>query len=103
MPVGTLACSGTAGLAELVATLPTAALELAIALAAPALAAVLAFHVAAALCLRVVRFAPGPGLLQAAASLVLLAAICVGVGGWTSGFAAAARLQVERSLDDLRP
>jgi len=103
MPVGTLAASGTAGLAELVATLPTAALELAIALAAPALAAVLAFHVTSALCLRVVRFAPGPGLLQAAASLVLLAAICAGAGGWTSGFAAAAHRQVEQSLGDLRP
>jgi len=103
MPVGTLAATGATGLAELVATLPTAALEFAVALAAPALAAVLAFHVAAAVCLRAVRFAPGPGLLQAAASLVLLAAICVGAGGWTSGFAFAAREQVERALGDLRP
>ncbi len=103
MPVGGLAAAGPQGLAELVTTLPTAALELALGLAAPALAAVLAFHVAAALCLRVVRFAPGPGLLQAAASLVLLAAICVGAGGWTSGFAAAARQRVEQSLGDLRP
>ncbi|MFM7138621.1 MAG: flagellar biosynthetic protein FliR [Planctomycetota bacterium] len=101
MPIGTLAATGGAGLAELVATLPTAALELALALAAPALAAVLAFHVAAAICLRAVRFAPGHGLLQAAASLVLLGAICAGAAGWTSGFAAAARHQVEQSLGDL--
>lgn len=103
LPVGTLAATGGAGLADLVATLPTAALELSLALAAPALAAVMAFHVAAAICLRAVRFAPGPGLLQAAASLILLAAICAGAGGWTSGFAAAARNQVERNLGDLRP
>jgi flagellar biosynthetic protein FliR len=103
MPVGTLAVAGGAGLAELVASLPTAALELALALAAPALAAVLAFHVAAAVCLRAVRFAPGPGLVQVAASLVLLAAIGAGAGAWTTGFAAAARHQIERSLGDLRP
>ena len=103
MPVGGLAAGGGAGLAELVATLPTAALGLALALAAPALAAVLAFHVASAICLRAIRFAPGPGLLQAAASLVLLAAVSAGASGWTSGFAIAARRQVEQSLDDLRP
>jgi flagellar biosynthetic protein FliR len=103
IPLGTLAVAGGAGLTELVATLPHAALELALALAAPALAAMLAFHVATAICLRAIRFAPGPGLLQAAASLVLLAAICAGAGSWTGGFAAAARHQIERSLGDLRP
>lgn len=103
MPVGTLAGTSGAGLADLVGGLPTAALELALTLAAPALAAVLAFHLAAAICLRAVRFAPGPGLLQAVASLVLLAAIGVGAGAWTTGFAAAARHRIERSLGDLRP
>jgi type III secretory pathway component EscT len=103
MPIGTLAGTSGAGLADLVGGLPTAALELALTLAAPALAAVLAFHLAAAICLRAVRFAPGPGLLQAVASLVLLAAIGVGAGAWTTGFAAAARHRIERSLGDLRP
>ena len=78
-----------------------AALSLALALALPAMTAVLSFHVAAALCLRSVRFVVGPGSLQAAASLVLLAAVVAGAGGWTEGFAAAVRPVLERSLFEL--
>ena len=103
LPVGTLAAKGGDGLAELVATLPTAALQLSLSLAAPALAAVLAFQLAAAVSFRAVRCVPGPGLVQAAVSLVLLAAVCAGAGGWTSGFAAAARHEIERTLGDPRP
>ncbi|NCY03030.1 MAG: hypothetical protein EBX36_09015, partial [Planctomycetia bacterium] len=76
LPVGTLAATGGHGLADLVATLPTAALNLSLSLAAPALAAVLAFQLAAAVSLRAVRCTAGPGLVQAAVSLVLLAAVC---------------------------
>lgn len=104
LPVGLVAAGdGLEGLADLMATMPSAALALALALAAPALVAVVAFHVAAAICVRAVRFAPGPGLLQAVASLVLLAAVLAGAGAWTHGFAAAVRPPLERCFLDLGP
>ena len=104
LPVGMVAAGGgLASLMELAGQVPQAALNLAIALAAPATAAVVAFHVAAAICLRAVRFTPGAGLLQAAASLVLLAAVFAGAGGWTHGFAAAARRPLEQGLVEPRP
>jgi flagellar biosynthetic protein FliR len=103
LPVGSLAAGGAAELANLVSSLLTAALALAISLAAPAVVAIVAFHVAAAICLRAVRFTPGAGLLQGAASAVLVAAIVIGAGVWTSGFAAAARQPLERCFLELRP
>lgn len=102
-PVGCLAAAGPGGLLELIRPLPAAALELAFALAAPALLAVLAFHVTAALCLRSVNFAAGAGLIQAAASLVLLAAVWQAAASWTGGFATAVHRQLDQSLSELRP
>jgi len=100
LPVGGFASAvGRDRCAEVIAFMPSAALSLAIALALPALTAVLTFHVAAALCLRSVRFVVGPGSLQAAASLVLLAAVVAGAGGWTEGFSAAVRPLLERGLE----
>lgn len=81
-----------------VAEAPDIALSLALSLAGPALVAVVAFHVAAAVCLRTVRFAPGQGMLQAAAALAALGIIVVGTPAWLDGFGAAARDRVERTL-----
>ncbi len=103
VPVGSLAVGGIDALADLVAAVPSAALSLALSLAAPALVAVVAFHVAAAVCLRAVRFTPGAGILQAAASLVLVGAVFVGAGVWTSGFAAAVQPSLERVFLEVRP
>jgi flagellar biosynthetic protein FliR len=102
VPVGGLSADKAGGLFEAVATMPAVALELAWTLAVPALAAVLTFHVAVAICLRSVRFTAGQGLVQAAASLVLLAAILQGAATWTEGFATAAQGSLERGLADLR-
>ncbi|MFM9057563.1 MAG: flagellar biosynthetic protein FliR [Planctomycetaceae bacterium] len=77
---------------------PDVALGLALALAGPALAAVVVFHVAAAVCVRTVRFAPGQGLLQAGAAAVALAIVVAGLPAWLDGFGAAARGRVERSF-----
>ncbi len=101
--MGSLAVGGIDALADLVAAVPSAALSLALSLAAPALVAVVAFHVAAAVCLRAVRFTPGAGILQAAASLVLVGAVFVGAGVWTSGFAAAVQPSLERVFLEVRP
>jgi flagellar biosynthetic protein FliR len=104
LPVGSFASSiAREHLAEVVGVLPSAALALAAALALPAITAVLTFHLAAALCLRSVRFDVGPGSLQAAASIVLLAAVVVGAGGWTEGFALAVRPLLDRGLLDVGP
>lgn len=104
LPIGAFtAAVGHERIAEAVVSLPTAAMSLAMALALPALTAVIAFHVATALCLRSVRFVAGPGSLQAAASLVLLAAVVAGAGGWTEGFAAAVRPLLERGLLEAGP
>lgn len=94
LPVGTPPGAILARVAEA----PDAALSLALSLAGPALVAVVTFHVAAAVCLRTVRFAPGQGLLQAAAALAALGIIVVGTPAWLDGFGAAARDRVERTL-----
>jgi hypothetical protein len=78
------------------------ALDLAVALAGPALAAVLAFHVAAAVCLQAVRSTPGQGLLQGAAAVVTIAALAAGAAGWAGGFGGVARDQVAAALGDVR-
>ena len=103
LPVGGLAIADRAAWIDLLAATPTAALMLAMSLAAPALVAVLTFHVTAAICMRSVRFASGPGLIQAAAALVLLAAVIHGTATWTTGFASAVREPIERSLLELGP
>lgn len=103
LPVGGLAVADRAAWIDLLAATPTAALMLAMSLAAPALVAVLTFHVTAAICMRSVRFASGPGLIQAAAALVLLAAVIHGTATWTTGFASAVREPIERSLLELGP
>lgn len=99
LPVG--ACgAGPAdtGLALIASAAPGVALSLALSLALPALAAVLACHLAAAICLRAIRFEPGQGMLQAVAAIVLLAAVCVGMESWTFGFASLVRPPLERCL-----
>ena len=68
---------------------PGAALDLAVLLAMPALAAVVAFHLVAAICLRTIPFSPGPGLLHGLAALVLLAALWLSADAWAGGSAAA--------------
>jgi flagellar biosynthetic protein FliR len=91
------------GLTQLAATMPSVAFSLAVSLALPALAAVVAFHLVAAICVRTIRFDPGQGLLQAAASLVLFAAICIGTESWTAGFAALVQAPLERCFHDIHP
>lgn len=103
LPVGSMAAGDFGGLSDVILTMPAAALELAWALAAPFLAAVLTFHVAIALCLRSVRFTAGQGIVQAATSLVLLLAIMQGATTWTEGFATAARATFERGFTEIRP
>ena len=85
LPVGTVLETAAPRLVPLAAQLPALALALALSLAIPALVAVITFHVVAAICLRTVRFAPGQGLLQAAAALVLLAAVILGGDAWIGG------------------
>lgn len=105
LPVGAaFADSGRVapGLEHVAFTMPSLALSLALSLAVPALTAVLACHLAAVLCVRTVGFDPGQGLLQAAASLVLLAAICLGADTWIGGFASAVEAPVDRIFHDAR-
>ena len=106
LPIGT-ACGAdgrwSASLETIATTMPSVAISLAISLAVPALAAVLAFHLVAAICVRTVQFDPGQGILQAVASLVLLAAVCIGTDSWIGGFAAVVEAPLERCLHDVRP
>ena len=96
MPVATV---DPAAVGELAVRLPAVALSLAVALAVPALVAVIAFHLTAAICLRTVPFAPGPGLLQALAAVVLLAAVHAGADAWSTGFGALVQPPLERCFD----
>lgn len=105
VPVGSL--FGTApgagwppsSLIELAMTALTTATSLAITLALPALAAVVAFHLASAICLRAVPFAPAAGLLQGVAALVLLAALTLGLDAWASGCGTLMHAAIENVLD----
>lgn len=63
-------------------TAPSVALRIALALALPALAAVVAFHLASTICLRVVPFAPGAGVVQGLAAVVLWTALWCGLDAW---------------------
>lgn len=100
LPVGGVftAAGGVSGWTLVITTLPMLALSLAVAVALPALAAVVVFHVASAICLRTIRFAPGQGLLQAAAAVVLLAAVVIGSEAWigSTGFGGAARDRIDQ-------
>jgi flagellar biosynthetic protein FliR len=101
LPVGTALTAGRAPLEALVGTLPGMALSLALSLALPALAAVVTFHLATAICLRAVRFTPGQGILQAVASLALFAAVVAGAATWIGGFAAAVHAPLDRCFSSL--
>lgn len=104
IPVGgawSTAGLATGGLGAMVIALPALAMSLAAALAGPALAAVVTFHVVAAVCLRTIRFDPGQGMLQAASAIVLIGGLVVGMEAWISGFGGVARGQIERRLADL--
>lgn len=91
-----------AAVADTVAAALGVALDLALRLAGPALVAVVMFHLAVAVGLRVIRFAPGAGMLQAAAAAVALVLVVAGLPTWLDGFGAAARSHVERSLATAR-
>jgi flagellar biosynthetic protein FliR len=89
VPVGTaLSGPATDWLTTLGVATPAVAFSLAAMLAMPALVAVIAFHLASAICLRTIPFSPGPGVLQGLAAVVLLASLWLGAESWASGGAA---------------
>lgn len=94
LPVGV----GPAAITDRVVAAAGSAVHLALSLAGPALAAVTAFHVAAAICLRTIRLVPGAGMLQAAAAAVAIALVVAGLPTWIDGFGTAARSRVEQDL-----
>lgn len=99
LPVGGVVTGGGTGpLLPRATTVPGLALSLAATLATPILATLVAFHLAAAICLRTIGLAPGSGLLQALAALVLVGGLVVGGDVWLGGFGAAARTLVARGL-----
>ena len=102
LPVGT-AVGRHDGLLALAAVMPATGMALAMSLAMPSLAAVVTFHLAAAIGVRVTQFDPGQGLLHSVAALVLVGAVCVGAGSWIGGFASAVQVPLERCFHDLRP
>lgn len=95
--------SAPQAVAATVVAVPGLALDLALRFAAPALVAVITFHLGAAVCLRIVRFAPGAGLLQAVAAMVALGVVIAGLPAWIDGVGTAARGRVAHALDGGRP
>ena len=96
IPVGTaFGASPQEWLVTLAVTTPGVAISLAAMLAMPALVAVMAFHLASAICLRSIPFSPGHGLLQGLCSLVLLASLWLGAEVWAGGSA----IMMMRSID----
>ena len=99
LPVGTLlpvAGMPRRGLEEIAGDLPAVAFSLALAMAVPALLAVVGFHLVTAITLRTVPFVAGAGLLQALAAVVLLGAVSVGAEAWAHGFPALVQGPIER-------
>ncbi len=105
-----------AGLLESFATLPLAgwldvgisglllpavamACRLAVAVALPAMMAVLAWHVSATIGCRVIPLSPSTGLLQGTAAAVLLVALWIGSPTWTHGLAGAMTASCERIFE----
>lgn len=99
LPIGTvLPAAGMPrpGIEHIAADLPATAFSLALALAVPALLAVLAFHLTTAIALRAVPFSAGAGFLQALAALVLLGAVSLGADAWGHGFPTLVQGPIER-------
>jgi flagellar biosynthesis protein FliR len=106
LPVGaTLAADrpAFAAVADVAGGMPSVALELALAIGGAALVAVLTFHVAAALCLRTIGFAPGQGMLQTCAAVVMLVVLIAGADVWLGGFGRLARTRIEEGFATLDP
>ena len=59
----------------------------------------IAFHLTTAICPRAVPFAPGSGLLQALAAVVLLGAVYVGADAWAGGFGSLIQGPLEQCFD----
>jgi len=94
LPVGMLTGGGAAASppvpGDLLVRVPGAALELALGLAVPALVAVIACHLTVAICLRTIRFVPGPGLAQGLVATLVLASLMVTAPAWSERAATAA-------------
>jgi flagellar biosynthetic protein FliR len=106
LPVGAVLAADRpafATLVDLAVGMPAVALELALTIGGAALGAVLAFHVAAALCLRTIRFTPGQGMLQALAATVMLVVLFVGADAWLGGFGRLARERIDEGLASVGP
>ena len=93
LPLGGWLDAGISGL-----LLPTLAMacRLAVAVALPAMMAVLAWHVSATIGCRVIPLSPSTGLLQGTAAAVLLVALWIGSPAWTHGLANAMTASCER-------
>lgn len=100
VPVGGMfgADAAASPVVDVVLAAPDLALSLVTALAAPAVAAVVAFHLAMAICLRTLRFDPGQGLMQAIAAVVVVLGLVAGAEAWLGGFGAVAHAQIEQAL-----
>lgn len=75
------------------------ACRLAVAVAIPAMVAVLAWHISAAIACRVLPLSPSAGLLQGSAALLLLLAVWTGGATWTDGIASAMTATCEQVFD----
>lgn len=92
-----------AGIARLLTGALDLAWRLALAVALPALVAVLAWHFSAALACRVIPLSPSTGLLQGSAAVVLLCAVWLGGTAWTNGLANATTATCEQIFEQVTP
>lgn len=92
-----------ASLSGMLLTSLAMACRLTVALAVPAMVAVLTWHISAAIACRTIPFTPSTGLLQGSAAMVLLAAIWMGGQTWTSSIAEAMVVTCERVFEHAEP
>ena len=98
-----LAAGLDAGLGSLVLASLAMACRLAVAVALPALVAVLAWHISMTIACRVIPLTPSTGLLQGTAAIVLLVALWLGGGAWTHGMADAMTATCEQVFAQRTP
>jgi len=86
MPVGGRGDGVVSQLLAVATSLPAAAFTIAVSLALPVVAALVAYHAVVAIATRAAGFEPGVGLVQASASLLLLVILFLTADVWIVGF-----------------
>lgn len=86
VPIGGRGDAVMSQLLAVASSLPAAAFTIAVSLAVPVLAAIVAYHAVVAIATRAAGFEPGLGLVQASAAILLVVILFLTADVWIAGF-----------------